>query len=97
MNYKLLKMQVKLYALIVLAAVVKHFVIPVLAATAASVKATLSLPHNIANAIEEHKASMELEAEMDAALIDHGFLNRAMLGITKEDEQKIADFMKGQK
>lgn len=97
MNYKLLKMQVKLYALIVLATTIKHFVIPVLKATAASIHATLSLPQNIANAIEDYKESVRLESQLDAALTDHGFLNRAMLGITPADEQKIADFMKESK
>lgn len=94
MNYQLLKMQVKLYALIVLHTVVKHFVIPVLAATAASVQATLSLPHNIAKAIEEHKESMKLEAEMDAALIDPTFLDRAMLGVTAEESANIKSLAK---
>ena len=80
MNYKLLKMQVKLYTLIVIAAVVKHFVIPVLKATAMSIQATLNLPHNIGQAIEDYKESVELEKQMDAALIDPTLLDRIAAG-----------------
>lgn len=80
MNYQLLKVQVKLYALIVLSATLKHFVIPVLKATAVSIHATLSLPHNIAQAIEDHKESVELERRMDEALIDPTLLDRIEAG-----------------
>jgi hypothetical protein len=80
MNYKLLKIQVKLYALIVLSATIKHFVIPVLAATAVSIKATLSLPHNIAKAIEDAKESAEVERQLDDALIDPTLLDRIAAG-----------------
>jgi hypothetical protein len=82
------------YTVKVIEAVYKYFVRPVLLATAASIEATLRLPQTITTAIEEAKESRKLDAELDAALIDHGFLDRAMLGLTQEDEQKIADFMK---
>lgn len=71
----------KLMVLMVAQAVVKHFIAPVLNATGASIKATLSLPHTIITAIEDARESAKLDREMEAALIDPTFLDRA----TKND------------
>lgn len=94
---KYYQIKAKYIALLVAQAIVKKFIVPVAKATAASVKATFGLPHTIVTAYQDAKASAALEVELDAALTDHGFLNRAMLGLTHDDEKKIADFMKGEK
>ena len=75
------KIKAKLIALNVALAVLKYFVRPVVAATAASVVATLRLPHTIVTAVQEAKESAELERQMEEALIDPTFLDRA----TKND------------
>lgn len=85
----------KFITLLVAQAIVKHFIIPVTKATATSVKATLSLPHTIITAIEEARESARLESEMDAALIDPTFLDRAAMGLTEEESKTIKDLAKG--
>lgn len=84
----------KLATLYVAKALLTHFVIPVIAATAVSVQATLSLPHTIATAIREARESAKLDAELEAALIDPTFLDRAMLGVTEEESQTIKKLAK---
>lgn len=92
MKYRI--MQLKLAMLLIAQAVVKKFIIPVTSATVASVNATFSLPHTIIEAIEEAKRMERFDAELDAALIDHCFLDRAMTGLTAAESKKIKRIMK---
>ena len=82
------------YALLVAQAVVKQFIVPVGRATAASVKATLGLPHTIVTAINDARESAKLNAEMEASLIDPTFLDRAMVGLTEEESERIKSLSK---
>ena len=91
MQYRI--MQLKLAMLLIAQAVVKKFIIPVTSATVASVNATFSLPHNIILAVQEAKNTAKLDAEMDDALIDHDFLNRAMMGVTEDESSNIKSIM----
>ena len=84
----------KYIALVVAQAVVHGFIAPVLRATATSIKATLSLPHTIATAIPEAKESARFEAELDAALIDRCFLDRASVGLSEEESNRIKSLSK---
>ena len=87
-------MQIKLAMLLIAQAVVKKFIIPVTSATVASVNATFSLPATIIGAIEQAKQTARFDAELDAALIDHCFLDRAMTGLTDAESKKIKRIMK---
>lgn len=84
----------KYIALVVAQAVVHGFIAPVLKATATSIKATLSLPQTIATAIAEAKESARLDAELEAALIDKDFLNRAAVGLSEEESNRIKSLAK---
>lgn len=84
----------KYIALVVAQAVVHGFIAPVLKATATSIKATLSLPHTIVTAIAEAKATAQLDAELEAALIDKDFLNRASVGLSEEESNRIKSLSK---
>lgn len=86
---KYYQIKAKYIALLVAQAIVKKFIVPVTGATVASIKATFGLPHTIVTAYQEAKASAALEAEMDAALIDKEFLNRACVGLTEEESKSI--------
>lgn len=67
-------MKAKLALLLVSQAVLKLFVIPVIKATGASIKATLSLPQTVMHALEEAKQSAEVRRQLenltDDTLID---------------------------
>lgn len=88
------KIKAKYIALLVAQAVVKQFIVPVGRATAASIKATLGLPHTIVTAIAEAKESARFEAELDAALIDRCFLDRASVGLSEEESNLIKSLAK---
>jgi hypothetical protein len=89
------KIKAKYIALLVAQAIVKKFVVPVTGATIASIKATFGLPHTIVTAIQEAKESARFEAELDAALIDKCFLDRASVGLTDEESNRIKALSKG--
>lgn len=72
------RLKAKLIALYVAQAIIKYFVKPVVKATAASIVATLRLPHTIVTAVKEAKESAELDRQMEEALIDPTFLDRAL-------------------
>lgn len=86
---KYYQIKAKYIALLVAQAIVKRFIVPVIGATAASIKATLSLPHTIVTAYQEAKESAAFDAELEAALIDPTFLDRAMVGMTEEESNRI--------
>ncbi len=67
------------YKLMVLAVleVIADFGAAVLEATIASVKATVTLPWKISQAIADARESAQLDREMEEALIDPTFLDRA--------------------
>lgn len=83
------QIKAKYITLLVAQAIVKQFIVPVGRATAASVKATLSLPHTIVTAIDNAKESARMDAELDAALVDKCFLDRAAVGLTEEESNRI--------
>lgn len=83
------KIKAKYIMLLVAQAIVKRFIVPVGRATATSIKATLCLPHTIVTAFQEAKESARFEAELDAALIDKCFLDRASVGLTEEESNRI--------
>lgn len=83
------KIKAKYIALLVAQAILKKFVVPVTGATIASIKATFGLPHTIVTAYQEAKASAALDVELEAALIDKEFLNRACVGLTEEESNRI--------
>jgi hypothetical protein len=86
---KYYQIKAKYIALLVAQAIVKRFIVPVVGATAASIKATLSLPHTIVTAYQDAKESAALDVELEAALIDKEFLNRASVGLTEEESKRI--------
>lgn len=57
--------------------VIANFGATVAEATFASVKATFTLPWKIKQAIEDARDSARVDAELEAALIDKTFLDRA--------------------
>lgn len=73
--------------------VIVEFIEAVGEATLASVRAVIYLPRNIGQAIADYKHSQEIEAELEAALIDHCFLDRATT-ISPEESAKIKRLMK---
>jgi len=68
--------------------VLVEFIETVGEATVASVRATIYLPRNIGQAIKDYQHTKEIEAELDAALIDHCFLDRATT-LSPEESRKI--------
>jgi len=86
---KYYQIKAKYIALLVAQAIVKRFIVPVVGATAASIKATLSLPHTIVTAYQDAKESAAFDVELEAALIDKEFLNRASVGLTEEESKSI--------
>lgn len=68
--------------------VIVDFIETVGEATLASVRAVIYLPRNIGQAITDYQHSKEIEAELDAALIDHCFLDRATT-LSPEESRKI--------
>jgi hypothetical protein len=69
--------------------VVVDFIETVGEATLASLRATIYLPRTMVEAIKEYRHSQIFDAELDAALIDHCFLDRAMTGLTPAESAKI--------
>lgn len=74
--------------------VLVEFIEAVGEATVASVRATIYLPRNIGTAIKDYQHSKAIEAELDAALIDHCFLDRVSTGLTPAESAKIKRLMK---
>lgn len=89
------RLRIKYMALLTAQAILKHFIVPVASATAASVKATLSLPQTIVTAIEDSKEAAQVEARLDDALIDKDFLNRASVGLNAEESDRVKTLVKG--
>lgn len=92
---KYYQIKAKYIALLVAQAIVKKFIVPVTGATIASIKATLGLPHTIVTAINDARESAQLDIELEAALIDKEFLNRASVGLTEEESTRIKALSKG--
>lgn len=73
--------------------VVVEFIEAVGEATVASVRATFYLPRNIGTAIKDYQHSKEIDAELEAALIDHCFLDRATT-LSPEESRKLKKLAK---
>jgi len=74
--------------------VVVEFIEAVGEATLASVRATIYLPRNIGEAIKDYQHSKIVDAELEAALIDKCFLDRASTGLSAAESAKIKRIMK---
>lgn len=74
--------------------VLVEFIEAVGEATLASVRAVIYLPRNIGEAVKDYQRSKKLDAEMEAALIDPEFLNRASMGITEDESSNIKSILK---
>lgn len=68
--------------------VLVEFIEAVGEATLASVRAVIYLPRNIGEAIKDYQHSKEIDAELEAALIDKCFLDRATT-LSPEESRKI--------